>query len=182
MSCYLRNNKRTYFVQNILYVLPLLHCAEEHCIKFNKTVIYFNNQEQRESSFAINSLLRLCFHSELSGVVLHSGFKPFYVITAVKGWFQVKKIMSPDIMWTSKNNLWYVANSLWTPKECFKQTLYLKAIYHWCRCSCLIKLGILMISSALQMTNLKLFQNLHFCAISSIVKLPCREDLQYLLG
>ena len=43
-------------------------------------------------------------------------------------------------MWTSKNNLWYVA----------------------------IPFGHQMNSSALQMTNLKLFQNLHFCAISIV--------------
>lgn len=148
-------------------------CAEEHWIKFNKTVIHFNNQEQRESSFAISSLLRLCFHSELSGVVLHSGFKPFYVITAVKGWFHVTKIMSPDIIWTSKNNLWYVANSLWTPNKCFKQTLNLMATYHWYWCSCLINLGILMNSSALQMTNLKLFQLTLLCHITH-----CETSLQ----
>ena len=83
--------RESIFSKYFACISSIILCAEEHWIKFNKTVIHFNNQEQRESSFAINSLLRLCFHSELSGVVLHSGFKPFYVITAVKGWFHVKK-------------------------------------------------------------------------------------------
>ena len=43
-------------------------------------------------------------------------------------------------MWTPKNSLWYVA----------------------------IPFGHQMNSSAPQMTNLKLFQNLHFCAISTV--------------